>query len=152
MSDSYAGSVAAYQPASFVADTPITSRGGAPKITLLPETAEGQETSALGDSAFTGTLNKYMQELSGVDPTGGEKADETSKAPSIGEGVKSYFKDVNDQLVSSDQKTRDLLSGKTHDTGAVAAAVEEADLSLDMMLAITKRVTSAYQTIQNITF
>jgi flagellar hook-basal body complex protein FliE len=151
MSDSIA---VASGPANFVADTPLASRGGAPKITLLPETAEGQETSALGESAFTGTLNKYMQELSGIDPTGAHKTEETGKvsSSSIGEGVKSYFKDVNDKLVSSDQQTRDLLSGKTHDTGAVAASVEEADLSLDMMLAITKRVTSAYQTIQNITF
>lgn len=148
MSDgSYISSLAAYKPATFVPDTPLQT-SGAPKITLLPQ-GEGGDDGALTQPAFASTLKGYMQELGGVDVA---KNDGKSKTvPSIGDGIKSYFSGVNNQLVDSDHQTRDLLSGKGGDEGKVVSAVEEADLSLDMMLALAKRATSAYQSIENIT-
>lgn len=159
MSDgTYAASLAAYQPPNFAADTPL-ARSGAPKVTLLPESAGtdlgagGMETAALQQSTFTGTLMQYMRDLGGADASEEEtKGSRVDEVTSLGDTVKSYFQGVNDQIVRSDQKTRDLVSGKTNDVGAVTASVQEADLALDMMLALTKRVTSTYQTIQNITF
>jgi len=158
MSDgTYAASLAAYRPPNFAADTPLAS-SGAPKVTLLPESAGaalgtgGLEAEALQQSTFTGTLMQYMRELGGAGASEDEKkSNRVDEVTSLGDTVKSYFQGVNDQIVRSDGQTRDLVSGKTNDVGAVTASVEEADLALDMMLAITKRVTSTYQTIQSIT-
>jgi flagellar hook-basal body complex protein FliE len=153
----YAASLAAYRPPNFAADTPVAS-SGAPKITLLPESVAtplatgGVVTEALQQPSFTGTLMQYMRELGGPDASEEDtKHNRVAQVASVGDTVKSYFQGVSDQIVQSDRQTRDLVSGKTNDVGAVTASVEEADLALDMMLALTKRMTSTYQTIQNIT-
>ena len=152
MSDgSYISSLAAYKPSTFVPDTPLQT-SGAPKITLLPQDADADASTTLAQPAFASTLKGYMQDLGGTDMADDSDHVEKSKnVASIGDGIKSYFSGVNDQLVDSDRQTRDLLSGKTHDDGKVVSAAEEADLSLDMMLALTKRATAAYQSIENIT-
>ncbi len=124
----------------------------APQISLLMPDGNSVDQDAITQSGFASTLKGYMQALD-VD-SGADEVDSTKqhdRVPSVGDGIKSFFSDVNGKILDSDRQTRDLMSGKTTDSGAVASAVEEADLSMDMLLAVTKRVTAAYQSIQSIT-
>ena len=149
MSDgSYVSSIAAYKPPTYVPDI----AAGAPKITALMPDSGNEDSSVVTDSAFAGTLKTYMKELGGADIA--DAPDDAAKTPevsSVGNSVKSFFSSVNDKINDADQQTRDLISGKTDDTAKVVASAQEADLSLDMMLALTKRVTAAYQSVQAIT-
>lgn len=123
----YSDALKAYKPAQFVPDTPLDN---APKITAL----NPGEIASL---------------------TGADAAQETaaaSDAQGFGQMVKGYMDDLNNRLESADHKTNDLMTGKTHDTGAVVTSVEEADLSMQFALAMRSKLTAAYQSIEQITY
>ena len=152
------------RPISFVPDTPIATNT-APKITLLPQSAAAEANQVAQEPGFAQTLEGYLNELRGpehiINAAADARADEaqstgSAQAPaaaaSVGDAVKSFLSDVSTKVVTSDAQTRDVLTGKNKDIGAVTASVEEADLALDFTLALTKRLTSAVQTIQQMQF
>jgi len=81
-----------------------------------------------------------------------ESSDSSSQTTSFAESVKGFLSQVNDQITTANQQTQNLMVGKTHDTGAVVASVEEANLALQMTNAIRNKILSAYQTVSQMQF
>jgi flagellar hook-basal body complex protein FliE len=54
---------------------------------------------------------------------------------------------VNDQVLAADKQIRDLAVGKTQNLHEVMIALEEAKLSLSLMVQIRNRALEAYQDI-----
>jgi flagellar hook-basal body complex protein FliE len=59
---------------------------------------------------------------------------------------------VNDQLVTAQQKSIDLATGKTNDLEGTVKSVEEAGLGLQMTMAIRSKVLQAYTEISQMQF
>jgi flagellar hook-basal body complex protein FliE len=108
----------------------------------------------------------YMAALSAVMPKGIVpdigKTDETpsisnipgtadaSGVTSFKDTVKQMLSDVNDKIVTSDQNSQDLATGKTGDIEKVVTSVEEANLSLQYMMAIRTKLLDAYSEISRL--
>jgi flagellar hook-basal body complex protein FliE len=69
------------------------------------------------------------------------------QAPSFKDTVKAMLSDVNDKINVSDQATRDLASGKTNDLQKVVTSVEEANLALNLTMAMRSKLLEAYTEI-----
>lgn len=61
-----------------------------------------------------------------------------------------FWNDVNTKLNTSDQNTRDLATGATGDIQKVVTSVEEANLSLQYMMAIRSKLLDAYSEISRL--
>jgi flagellar hook-basal body complex protein FliE len=68
-------------------------------------------------------------------------------AVSFKDTVKGLLSDVNDKVNQSDQLSRDLATGRTHDVSKVVTSVEEANLSMQFTLAIRNKLLDAYTEI-----
>ncbi len=58
--------------------------------------------------------------------------------------------DVNDKINTSDDNTRDLATGATGDIQKVVTSVEEANLSMQYMMAIRSKLLDAYSEISRL--
>jgi|NGEPerStandDraft_6_1074524.scaffolds.fasta_scaffold347567_2 flagellar hook-basal body complex protein FliE len=79
---------------------------------------------------------------------------DTGAVPTVGgttsfkDTVKQMLSDVNDSINTSDQNTRDLATGKTHDVNRVVTSVEEANLALQYTMAIRTKLLEAYSEVE----
>jgi flagellar hook-basal body complex protein FliE len=79
---------------------------------------------------------------------------DTTGIPAIGgttsfkDTVKQLLSDVNTSINTSDQNTRDLATGKTHDINKVVTSVEEANLALQYTMAIRTKLLDAYSEVE----
>ena len=72
----------------------------------------------------------------------------TGSAPvSFRDTLKNYLEGVNDKMVSANQATQDLATGKTNDINKVVTSVEEANLTMDFTVAMQSKLLAAYQQI-----
>ncbi|HET9028945.1 MAG TPA: flagellar hook-basal body complex protein FliE [Candidatus Aquilonibacter sp.] len=77
-----------------------------------------------------------------------------------GQGASSSFKDtltqmlgnVNDQMVTAQQKSMDLALGKSHDQAGTIKAVEEASLGMQFTLAMRNKILDAYNEVMRMNF
>jgi flagellar hook-basal body complex protein FliE len=108
----------------------------------------------------------YVQSLSAAFPKGIMpdigKTDETpnvsnipgtadaSGVTSFKDTIKQMLSDVNDKINTSDQNSQDLATGKTGDIEKVVTSVEEANLSLQYMMAIRTKLMDAYSEISRL--
>ena len=67
--------------------------------------------------------------------------------PSFKDTVKGFLADVNTKLLTSDQNTKDLATGKTNDLTKVVTSVEEANLAMQFTLAMRTKLIEAYQEV-----
>lgn len=74
----------------------------------------------------------------------------TDAGASFKDTLMQMLGDVNDKLNTSDQNTRDLATGATGDIQKVVTSVEEANLSLQYMMAIRSKLLDAYQEISRL--
>jgi len=71
----------------------------------------------------------------------------SSAAQSFSDMLNKAIADVDKDIKVADQKMVDLASGKDKDIHGAMIAVEKADLSLKLLLAIRNKALNAYQEI-----
>ncbi len=71
-----------------------------------------------------------------------------SSTASFKDAVKGFLSDVNDKMVTADQKSQDLATGKSNDLDGTVKSVEEASLAMQFTLSIRNKLLEAYQEIQ----
>ncbi|HTU70609.1 MAG TPA: flagellar hook-basal body complex protein FliE [Candidatus Baltobacteraceae bacterium] len=59
---------------------------------------------------------------------------------------------VNDQMLTAQQKSEDLATGKSNDLEGTVKAVEEAGLSMQMALSVRNKILQAYTEISQMQF
>jgi flagellar hook-basal body complex protein FliE len=64
------------------------------------------------------------------------------------ETLKELAGDVNTKMITSEQNTQDLATGKTNDLSKVVTSVEEANLAFQFALAVRTKLLTAYQAVQ----
>ena len=88
------------------------------------------------------TLNTHLQGLKGP---------ERGSAQQLGEDFSTLVKDsiasINRQQVAADQAAADLASGKNTNIHEVMIKMEEAEISLRLMVQMRNKVVEAYQEI-----
>jgi flagellar hook-basal body complex protein FliE len=81
-------------------------------------------------------------------PGTGATSGTSATGPSFKDTLAQAISDVNDKLNASDQATRDLADGKTHDDQKVVESTEEANLALSYLTAVRSKLVTAYQQIE----
>ena len=71
-----------------------------------------------------------------------------SATASFKDTVKGFLNEVNDKMVTADQKSQDLALGKSHDLEGTVKSVEEAGLAMQFTLSIRNKLLEAYQEVQ----
>ncbi len=66
--------------------------------------------------------------------------------------VKQMLSDVNDQMVTAQQKSVDLALGKSHDLEGTVKSLEEASLAMQFTLAVRNKLLDAYKEIDQMQF
>lgn len=94
--------------------------------------------------AMLGASGVSASSISGV----GDTSSVAGSAPvSFRDTLKNYLEGVNNKMVSADQATQDLATGKTNDINKVVTSVEEANLTMDFAVAMQSKLLAAYQQI-----
>ena len=91
-----------------------------------------------------------INSLGGTTPLTLKPASESSiesTGADFGNMVKSMIEKVNDAQISGEQATQKLHSGKAAHLQEVMIAVEEADVSLRMLVQLRNRAQTAYEEI-----
>lgn len=73
-------------------------------------------------------------------------------AASFKNTLQTMLGNVNDQMVTAQQKSTDLAIGKSNDEAGTVKAVEEAALSMQFTLAIRNKIMDAYTEISRMQF
>ena len=76
-------------------------------------------------------------------PTAGAAADGTS----FGDLLQQALKEVNDTQDASAQEARNLMSGNATDMHTAILAVQKADVSFQMMMAVRSKLVDAYRAV-----
>ena len=66
---------------------------------------------------------------------------------SFGDLLQQALKEVNDTQTSSEQEARNLMSGNTTDMHTAILAVQKADVSFQMMMAVRSKLVDAYRAV-----
>ncbi|MCH8327572.1 MAG: flagellar hook-basal body complex protein FliE [Candidatus Marinimicrobia bacterium] len=85
-----------------------------------------------------------------LDPTGARKpANEAGKAggPSFADSMKELFYSVNDKAKVADTKVTQVITGENDDLHNAMIALEEANISFQLMLEVRNKMLEAYQEI-----
>jgi flagellar hook-basal body complex protein FliE len=66
---------------------------------------------------------------------------------SFGDLLQQALKEVNDTQSSSEQEARNLMSGNATDMHTAILAVQKADVSFQMMMAVRSKLVDAYRAV-----
>ena len=86
-------------------------------------------------------------------PLSGPGSTAASASPSGAEGsqfsdlLKQALQEVNDAQTSSEQEARNLMSGEATDMHTAILAVQKADVSFQMMMAVRSKLVDAYRAV-----
>jgi flagellar hook-basal body complex protein FliE len=75
----------------------------------------------------------------------GNKGNPRSAAKSIANTFEKMFDEVNKDQVTAERKVADLMTSKNKDIPGTVMAMEKADVSLRMLMAVRNKVVNAYQ-------
>jgi len=68
-------------------------------------------------------------------------------APHFADVLKQALQEVTDANTTSEQEARNLISGNATDMHTAILAVQKADVSFQMMMAVRSKLVSAYQEV-----
>jgi flagellar hook-basal body complex protein FliE len=96
-----------------------------------------------------------MTPINSIGPVGqGEQAQPARSLPVNGQAsvsfkdtLNSFLKDVNAMQLKADESIEKMVAGEITDVHQVMSAVEEANVSFNMMMEIRNKVMDAYQEI-----
>lgn len=74
------------------------------------------------------------------------------KGKNFGDTLKTFCRQVDDQMTEANQKTEEFAVGKNYDLHEVIIATEKADLSFRLLNQIRNKVLDAYQEIMRMQF
>jgi len=89
------------------------------------------------------TLSSHLQGLKGV----GSSSVAQKTGGDFAEIIKKTIESVNTQQVESDKAAASLASGQTNNIHEVMIKMEEAEISLRLMVQVRNKVVEAYQEI-----
>ena len=70
-----------------------------------------------------------------------------SAAKHISDSFQKMFDEVNKDQVFAEKKVADLMTRKNKDVSGTVLAMEKADVSLRMLMAVRNKIVSAYQEV-----
>jgi flagellar hook-basal body complex protein FliE len=73
-------------------------------------------------------------------------------AASFKDTLQSMLGNVNDQMLTAQQKSTDLALGKSNDETGTVKAVEEASLAMQFTMAIRNKIMDAYTEVERMQF
>jgi flagellar hook-basal body complex protein FliE len=94
-----------------------------------------------------------LNQLPGLTPLSGTGNPASSGTPtpsdgsSFGDLLQQALKEVNDTQASSEQEARNLMSGNATDMHTAILAVQKADVSFQMMMAVRSKLVDAYRAV-----
>jgi flagellar hook-basal body complex protein FliE len=77
-------------------------------------------------------------------PSGGQ---EGADGVNFGDLLKQALQEVNDAQSTSEQEARNLMSGNSTDMHTAILAVQKADVSFQMMMAVRSKLVDAYRSV-----
>jgi len=93
-----------------------------------------------------------LQNLSPINPLGdagrtGTPAPSTPGEASFGDMLKQALQDVNEAQSQSEGEARNLMTGQSADMHSAILAVQKADVSFQMMMAVRSKLIEAYREV-----
>jgi len=94
-----------------------------------------------------------LSQLPGLTPLSGTASAAPSASPANADGVsfgdllQQALKEVNDTQDASAQEARNLMSGNATDMHTAILAVQKADVSFQMMMAVRSKLVDAYRAV-----
>jgi len=85
--------------------------------------------------------------LSGTANTAAAGGATSADGSSFGDLLQQALKEVNDTQTSSEQEARNLMSGNATDMHTAILAVQKADVSFQMMMAVRSKLVDAYRAV-----
>jgi flagellar hook-basal body complex protein FliE len=85
--------------------------------------------------------------LSGTASSAAPATTGTADGASFGDLLQQALKEVNDTQASSEQEARNLMSGNATDMHTAILAVQKADVSFQMMMAVRSKLVDAYRAV-----
>jgi flagellar hook-basal body complex protein FliE len=70
-----------------------------------------------------------------------------TEGPQFADILKQALQEVNEAQHTSEQEARNLISGNSTDMHTAILAVQKADVSFQMMMAVRSKLVSAYQEV-----
>jgi len=94
-----------------------------------------------------------LPQLPTLNPLSGTSANAPSAGAGAADGanfgdlLKQALKEVNDAQSGSEQEARNLMSGDATDMHTAILAVQKADVSFQMMMAVRSKLVDAYRAV-----
>jgi flagellar hook-basal body complex protein FliE len=85
--------------------------------------------------------------LSGTGNPASPATPAASDGSSFGDLLQQALKEVNDTQTASEQEARNLMSGNATDMHTAILAVQKADVSFQMMMAVRSKLVDAYRAV-----
>lgn len=74
-----------------------------------------------------------------------QKGTARSAAKSIATSFEEMFDEVNKDQIAAEKKVSEMMTGKNKDIPGTIMAMEKADVSLRMLMAVRNKIVNAYQ-------
>ncbi len=92
--------------------------------------------------------NSIQSNIANLQQTGANKsATPRSAAKSIATSFEKMFDEVNQDQMVAEKKVSEMMTSKKKDIAGAMIAMEKADVSLRMLMAVRNKVVNAYQEI-----
>jgi flagellar hook-basal body complex protein FliE len=85
--------------------------------------------------------------LAGTGASAASGSQEAQDGVNFGDLLKQALQEVNDAQSTSEQEARNLMSGNSTDMHTAILAVQKADVSFQMMMAVRSKLVDAYRTV-----
>ena len=85
--------------------------------------------------------------LSSPGPAAGAAGQGGADGANFGDLLKQALQEVNDAQSTSEQEARNLMSGDATDMHTAILAVQKADVSFQMMMAVRSKLVDAYRAV-----
>ena len=89
--------------------------------------------------------NSIQNSLSNQQVAAYNKGNATSAAKSISDSFQKMFDEVNQDQLHAEKKVSEMMTSKNKDIPGTVIAMEKADISLRMLMAVRNKIVNAYQ-------
>ena len=114
------------------------------------------DISSYGNAISSVTPGTFVPDISPLPKAEPLSEDTTGTAGgaavSFKDTVKELLGNVNDQMVTAEQKSTALALGKTNDVEGTVKSLEEAGLSMQFTMAIRNKLMDAYTEVNRMSF
>ena len=90
-------------------------------------------------------VNSVQDSITTQQAAASRKGAATSAAKSISGSFQKMFDEVNQDQLHAEKKVADMMTNKNKDIPGAIIAMEKADISLRMLMAVRNKIVNAYQ-------